>query len=63
MEKKRKNELKQIIDNLENDDNLLLITNNYCCVVGTVRHIFGNLVIAAINQEPIKKLIKLIKEI
>ena len=63
MEKKTKNELKKIIDNLENDDNVLLITNNYSCIVGSAPHIFANLVIASLKQEPLKQLIKLIKEI
>lgn len=63
MDKETKNKLKEIINNLENDDSVLLITNNHCCLIGTNRDIFANLILASLKEESLKQLIKLIKEI
>lgn len=40
MDKKTKDKLKGVINNLEENDNLLLISNNTCCILGNLRDIF-----------------------
>ena len=63
MEKETKDKLKEVINNLDENDNLLLISNNTCCVIGSLREIFKNVIIASLKEEAIKKLIEEIKKL
>lgn len=63
MDKETKNKLKEVINNLEENDNLLLISNNTCCVIGNLRDIFKNVIIASFKEEAIKELIEAIKKL
>lgn len=63
MNKKTKIRLKEVIDNLDEDENVLLITNDTCCIVGTIRNIFTNIVLASLNSDGVKQLMELIKKL
>lgn len=63
MEKETKEKLKEVIDNLEEDDNILLITNNTCCIKGVLRNIFRNIILASLKESAIKNLIEEIKKL
>lgn len=63
MNKKTKIRLKEVIDNLKEDENVLLITNTTCCVIGNLRDIFTNIILASLESNGVKQLIELIKKL
>lgn len=63
MDKEAKEKLKEVIDNSEDDDNVLLINNTTCCVIGSLRDIFRNFILASLKQDAIKKLIEELKKL
>ena len=63
MKKETKDELKEIIDNLEDDDNILLITNNICCLKGVFRDIFRNIILACLKNDDVNNLMQLFKKL
>lgn len=60
MDKETKKKLKQIIDNLENDDNVFLITNNVCCIIGRLRNISRNFILASLKNDVVNNLMELL---
>ena len=65
MNKKTKNELRKIIDNLKENENenVLLITNDTCCMIGTIRNIFTNIILSSLQNDEVNKLLELIKKL
>ena len=63
MDKKTKIRLKEVIDNLKEDGNVLLITNDTCCMIGSIRNIFTNIILASLKSDELKQLIDLIKNL
>lgn len=63
MDKKKKIRLKEVIDNLKEDENVLLITNDTCCMIGTIRNILTNIILASLENNKVKQLIEIIKNL
>ena len=61
MDKETKKKLKEVIDNLEDDDNVFLITNNVCCIIGSLRDILRNFIVASLKNDDVNKLMQLLK--
>ena len=63
MDKKTKIRLKEIIDELKENDNVLLITNDTCCMIGTIRNIFTNIMLASLKRDEVNKLLELLRKL
>lgn len=63
MDKETKKKLKEVIDNLEDDDNVLLISNNIGCIIGDFRDIFRNFILASLKNDDVNNLMKLLKKL
>ena len=63
MDNKTKNELRKIIDNLKEDENVLLITNDTCCMIGTIRNIFNNIILSSLQNDEVKQLLQLLRKL
>lgn len=63
MDKETKKGLKEVIDNLEDDDNVLLITNSTCCIIGIFSNIFRNVILASLKNDDVNKLMQLLKKL
>lgn len=63
MDKETKDELKEVIDSLDDDDNVLLITNSTCCIIGILSNIFRNVILASLKNDDVNKLMQLLKKL
>lgn len=60
MEKETKDKLKEVINELEENDNVFLITNNVCCIIGSLHVILENLITASLKNDNVDKLMQLL---
>ena len=63
MDNKTKDELRKIINNLKKDENVLLITNDTCYMIGTIRNIFTNIILSSLQNDEVKQLLQLLRKL
>ena len=63
MDQKDKEKLKQIIDNCQKDDSLLLVTKNTTAFIGTIRDIVSTIMFAKLDHDELSKIIDILKKL
>lgn len=63
MEKEDKRKIKEIIDNCEQDESILLITDDNVVVIGSLRQIISNIMFGKLKNEVLSNIIDILKKL
>ena len=63
MKKKKKRKVKEMIDNCEENDSLLLISNDGVAIIGSIRDIVSNIMFAKLKNDVLSKIIDILKKL
>lgn len=63
MKEEEKRKVKEMIDNCEENDSLLLISNGGVAIIGSIRDIVSNIMFAKLQNDVLSKIIDILKKL